>query len=183
VEVVCWGGDADETSEIVYCAKCAAREWDRVIAAKAAREQEVNIRQAELKRSQSEDEAAQQASVDYWRNLLALPLETNCAKLFRRLGFLATTTAITNDGNIDIRLEKNWRRGAAQCKAWSKPCGVSTVREFLGTIYAEGLQFGYLIAKSGFTRRASILLKRLHVIEAWDLEELVRQSRSVESSR
>jgi HJR/Mrr/RecB family endonuclease len=111
----------------------------------------------------------------------ALPLENECADLFRQIGFTASTTARTNDGNIDIALEKDGRRGAAQCKAWRKPCGVRIVREFLGTLCANNFDFGYLIARSGFTPRATELLQRLPMIEAWDVRKLVTVGRETES--
>lgn len=176
VEVVCWGGHADETTELAHCAECATRQWEIEAARAAARDREATRQSAEFERSRLHREAMQRSSADYWSNLSALPFEVECAKLFTYLGFSAATTAKTNDSNIDIALEKDGKRGAAQCKAWSTPCGVSTVREFLGTIHAENLEFGYLIAKSGFTRRAAVLLERLPVIQAWDLDKLVRVS-------
>ena len=177
VEVVCWGGHADETTEVAQCRECAARQREIEVTAREARQREEEVRLAEARRAQAAHEALQRASADYWKSLNPLPFEAECAQLFMQMGFLAATTARTNDCNIDITLERDGRHGAAQCKAWGKPCGVSTVREFLGTMHAEELQFGYLIAKSGFTRRANVLLKRLPGIQAWDLQKLVDLSR------
>jgi hypothetical protein len=176
VEVVSWGGHADETSEVVQCAACARRQWKIETARTQARQREEDAHSAELRRRQSEVEALRRTSAGYWNSLAAIPFETECAMLLKQLGYFAATTTVTNDCNIDITLQRDGRRGAAQCKAWSKPCGVSTVREFLGTIHAEGLEFGFLIAKSGFTPRAELLLRRLPIIEGWDLQRLVTLS-------
>jgi len=129
----------------------------------------------------AQEAQAARISCEYWWNLSAVPFETNCAQLLRSRGFGAVLTARTNDGNIDIMLEKDGTRGAAQCKAWNQPCGVKIVREFIGTVYSADMKFGYLIAKSGFTPSAKALLEKTKLIEGWDIGNLVQYAAAVRS--
>lgn len=173
VEVRCWGGHSDETTVYVYCFDCAVRAREQEDRKRADEEHHADVLRVEQQREDSRLACAHRTLAEYWRGLQPLALEVECAELLRRAGFVAGLTARTNDGNIDVELERDGRRGAAQCKAWNKPCGVRIVREFLGTLHAEALQFGYLISISGFTPRATDLLRRLPMVEAWDLQKLV----------
>jgi hypothetical protein len=179
VEVLCWGGHSDETTVDVHCFECAVRRKEHERAMRTEDNRRSSLRTAQRQHEESLRLISQRTTAEHWQQLPPLPFETECAHVFRHIGFLASMTARTNDRNIDIALEKEGRRGAAQCKAWSKPCGVRIVREFLGTIYAENFEFGYLVARSGFTARATDLLRRFPMIEAWDLQKLVAVSRTL----
>jgi restriction endonuclease Mrr len=115
-------------------------------------------------------------SSEFWSNLTELEFEVQCAELFKGLCFGAETTPRTNDGGIDILLARDGKRGAAQCKAWGKPCGVRELREFYGVVCAGKLEFGYFISKSGFTERAAALLQEMANVQGWTIEDLVARA-------
>ena len=117
-----------------------------------------------------------QITSEHCHSLSAIDFEFQCAEVFRARGLGVQTTPRSNDGNIDVLLSKDGARGAAQCKAWARPVGVKAIREFIGTIYAEDLKFGYFISKSGFTSSANTLLRRTKAIEGWDLSKLIEYS-------
>lgn len=179
VEVLCWGGHADETTVNVFCESCADARHRFRIEKREKEEQELAKRRALGLAALAQKARTDRRLRDHWWNLSAIPFETECAQLFRSIGFEAKITARTNDGNIDIIMERDRIRGAAQCKAWNQPCGVKTVREFIGTIYSEDLRFDYLIAKSGFTPRARLLLRKIKIVEGWDLSNLVQDAATV----
>jgi restriction system protein len=110
--------------------------------------------------------------------LSPLSFERHCSQLFRDLGFAAQTTPPTNDGALDIVLQKDGKRGAAQCKAGIQPCGVKVLREFYGALHAEGMAFGYFVARAGLTRSAQVLLQKMPLITCWTLEHLVQNAKS-----
>jgi len=184
VEVLCWGGDDVENSTIeTYCKDCAAAMHKGRL--EMEREEEIEYqKRIETERQQSEMEKQQRAErernkrplLENWHSLSDIDFELECARHFRDLEFEAKTTPKTNDGGIDILLCKDGKRGAAQCKAWSQPCGVKEVREFYGVICADKLEFGYFIAKSGFTSSAKLLLKKIVIIQGWDINHLVEHA-------
>jgi restriction system protein len=128
------------------------------------------------RREHAEKEKRQRALLDHWNNLSNAQFEQQCAQLFKDLGFTSELTPPTNDGGIDILLAKAGKRGAAQCKNWSRPCGVEKVREFYGVVSAGKLAFGYFISKSGFTESAAKFLRQTHLIEGWSTSDLVERA-------
>ncbi len=113
---------------------------------------------------------------EFWLSLSELEFEHHCAEVFRALGFAARTTPRTNDGGLDVILEKDGKQGAAQCKAWLAPSGVKELREFCGALYAEKMSFGYFISRGGFTPRAKLLLPSMPLITGWTLDDLIAHS-------
>jgi hypothetical protein len=176
VEIISWGGDVEEAAMMVYCKDCAAAMHKGRI--EREREEEIEY-QNRVKMEQQQrvgKERKKRPLLEFWHGLSDIDFEFQCAQLFRDLGFEAETTSITNDGGIDIILRKNGKRGAVQCKAWRQPCPVKEVREFYGVICAEKMEFGYFIAKSGFTNSAELWLKRTAIIQGWDINHLVEHA-------
>ena len=177
VSVLCWGGDDIDNSTIeAYCKHCAADQerYDRV--ERRPREVEFQELQATKQKQLENEERQKRILRDFWLSLSAIEFENHCAKLFLDLGFTAETTAITNDGAIDFLLHKGGKRGAAQCQAWIQPCGVKELREFNGALHAEGMSFGYFIARSGITRSARLLLEKTPLINYWDIDDLLHHA-------
>jgi hypothetical protein len=181
VDILCWGGDIDDVTAEVYCSKCAALAWkDRFI---REREEELrSIERAEARRAQQmEIEERNRKQIGFWNDLSPLQFENQCACLFQQRGYDVRLTAFTNDGGIDIHLSKDEKRGAAQCKAWQGPCGVKELRQFFGVICAEHLDFGFFIAKSGYTNSARDFLRKAPTITAWDMKNLVEEANRPDS--
>ncbi|HKP05489.1 MAG TPA: restriction endonuclease [Chthoniobacterales bacterium] len=168
--VVCCGGDDVLNSTVhAYCSECAQRK-------RAQEEAESLARREAAARDLAAKEQHNRTLRAFWMSLSELEFEYHCAEAFRALGFAARTTPRTNDGGLDVILEKDGRRGAAQCKAWLAPSGVKELREFCGALYAETMSFGYFISRGGFTRRGKLLLPNMSLITGWTLDDLITHS-------
>jgi restriction endonuclease Mrr len=177
VEVLCWGGDDVENSTIeVFCSECAAAMHRCRVEREQAEEADYEQRLRAERQKRAVEGPKRRMSSEFWSNLTELEFEVQCAELFKGLCFGAETTPRTNDGGIDILLARDGKRGAAQCKAWGKPCGVRELREFYGVVCAGKLEFGYFISKSGFTERAAALLQEMANVQGWTIEDLVARA-------
>lgn len=177
VSVRCWdSSDVDDPGVkiLCFCRECAKAAHKFDLERERQEEPAFHRDLTDEARRVDELKRKQRTSLEYWNTLTAAGFEKGCAELFCDLGFEAELTPTTNDGGIDIRLEKSGKHGAAQCKAWGHPCGVKQVREFYGAMCAQQLTFGYFISKSGFTDKASILLAQIKTIQGWDVNDLVR---------
>jgi restriction endonuclease Mrr len=172
VEILSWGGDVDDVSAETYCRECA---WARHVSRLEYERKQMLRKEANARRLEEEVRASRPIR-ETWERLSHAEFELQCAGLFRDIGYTATMTPISKDGGIDIRLRKDDRNGAAQCKCWRNPCGVKAVREFYGVVLAEGFDFAYFVAKSGFTTEAKFFLQKARVIAGWNLEDLIRMS-------
>ena len=177
IEILCWGGDdIDNSTPQAFCKECAAAAHRYRIERRRVEESE-SERRAKIQTQQREDDERRlRVSREFWHKLSALEFEIQCAKLFRSLGFGAEITPGVNDGGIDILLSKKKSRGAAQCKAWKALCGVEDIRAFYGVIHAERMTFGYFIARTGFTRAASLFLQKIPITEGWTVNDLIDHS-------
>lgn len=177
VEVLCWGGDDVENSTVeVFCSKCAAAMSRGRVEREQREEMEYEQRLRAERQRRAVEGPKQRMSSEFWSNLSELEFEVQCAELFKGLGFNAETTARTNDGGIDVLLARDGKRGAAQCKAWDKPCGVRELREFYGVVCAGKFEFGYFISKSGFTEKAEALLQEMANVQGWSVDDLVARA-------
>ncbi len=101
-------------------------------------------------------------------------LEKLVGTLFEASGYRTEHRGGANpDGGIDLVVENVEGRVAVQCKHWGKwKCGVSVVRELMGSMLHEGIAQGYLIATE-ITPDAKELAAQ-HSIGTIDREELSR---------
>jgi hypothetical protein len=178
VSVLCWGGDDVDNSTIeAYCADCALAQQRARKERELKEEAEWRVCRQAAEQLSAMQEQQKRTLSEYWLSLSGLEFEQQCAKVFRALGFAAHTTSGTNDGGLDIILEKDGRRGAAQCKAWSAPSGVKHLREFYGALHAQSMTFGYFISRGGFTPRARLLLPNMPLLIPWTIDDLISHSR------
>ena len=180
VSVLCCGGDDIDNSTIVaYCRDCSeARNRDKREQRLRAQAEYEQHREMEQRRLEAERQRMR-ALRDFWVSLSDRDFERECSKLFIRLGFASQTTSVNNDGAIDILLQKDGKRGGAQCKAWAQPCGVTELREFYGAMHAEGMTFGYFIARGGITRSARLLLQKMPLLQCWTLDDILHHATAV----
>lgn len=180
VSVLCWGGDDIDNSTIeAHCGDCVAIRHRFRRERRLREEAEYQTRrEAEQSRMAAEEQRLRTLR-DFWASLCDLEFERQCAELFICLGFTARTTPLSNDGAIDILLQKDGSSGAAQCKAWAQPCGVKELREFYGALHAEGMAFGYFIARGGITRRAALLLPKMPLLYCWTIDDLLHHATQV----
>jgi restriction system protein len=82
-------------------------------------------------------------------------LELVVASVFRDHGYLAETTAYSNDGGIDVVLRgKDEERIGVQVKRYRKSIEVEQIRSFAGALLLKGLTKGVFVTTSTFQRGA-----------------------------
>ncbi len=101
-------------------------------------------------------------------------LEKLVVALFEASGYRAEHRGGANpDGGIDLVVENADGCVAVQCKHWGKwKCGVSVVRELMGSMLHDGIPQGYLIATE-ITPDARELAAK-HSIGIMDREEFIQ---------
>ncbi len=95
--------------------------------------------------------------------------EDLCCEFYREMNIRAETTRLGADGGIDIRLFQNEAAPAqvtaiVQCKALSKPVGVTTVRELRGVMAHEQVEKAFFMAPRGFTEDARVFARANGII-------------------
>jgi hypothetical protein len=121
------------------------------------------------------------------RLLSAEEFEWLVGELFRRDGWQVRETGRQDgpDGNIDLEIVRDSRRGIVQCKRWaSRNVNVDEVRKFGGTLMREGLAgtAGYFVTLSDFHEQAREEARRigLTLIDKRDLYARVENVRRAE---
>lgn len=109
---------------------------------------------------------------EFWIRLNGRGFELKLAMVFRRAGWSVTLTPASNDAGVDFWLETSNERTIVQCKHWSKPVGVASARELLGTMTSTKTSKGILASVSGFTAgtRSFVSGKNIQLL---DLEQIV----------
>lgn len=183
VDFICWGGDAEDITAEVYCLECS-RKIEEANWRWQAEERKRSEEAARIWREQRDEyESQRRRTAEYWTSLNPLEFEKASAVLFESLDWLVSMTAASNDGAIDLMLEKDSDRHAVQCKYANSPSSVHQVREFYGAIMASRISHGYFLSKSGGTREAWRFVGRVQNLELWDLNKIIEVATKVHADR
>lgn len=98
--------------------------------------------------------------------------------MYFHLGYHVTLTPASNDGGIDIILEKNGITYAVQCKCHKNPSGPKDARELFGAMVGSSYHKGMLINPSGFTKGVYAFVKD-KPIELIDINNLQDKAMSL----
>ncbi|MBK8814106.1 MAG: restriction endonuclease [Methylococcaceae bacterium] len=103
--------------------------------------------------------------------------EDICMEYLRIKHCDANVTCSGADGGIDITIKDNQDRiiAFAQCKSWSKPIGVSHIRELFGVMASERVKVGVFLTTSFFSKEAKqfAIDKPLVLIDGDELIRLI----------
>jgi hypothetical protein len=122
--------------------------------------------------------------MNYWTNIDSIDgheFEDLVDNLIKRMGFITDERKPSADGGIDIKAinENPILRGKyiIQCKRYSKPIGVSTIRELFGVVTSEKANKGILITNSTFTQSSKEFAyeKPIELIDGANLVELLNE--------
>lgn len=113
----------------------------------------------------------------YWQRLSGRKFEQELGYLYSQLGYKVRLTPYSDDGGIDLILEKNKIRTIVQCKAHNKPIGPAVVRELYGTLISSGADKAILATLQGVTSgaRSFISGKPITVIAIDDIIRMRKQ--------
>lgn len=107
------------------------------------------------KQLQKEREVAERIekrkTYEYWTTIDPYQFEYEIAMLFKNHGFDVKVTKGSGDQGIDIKLFKNGRRGAVQCKRYTSKVGPSTARDLYGAMMHGKYEFGFIVCPSSFS--------------------------------
>ncbi|MFK4135966.1 restriction endonuclease [Pseudomonas luteola] len=93
--------------------------------------------------------------------------EKVCAGYFTSRGYSVKLTGLGGaDDGMDLIVSKRGHSAIVQCKHWKSKVGVVVIREMFGLMHANNHQEVYVIALSGFTKKAEefAMGKPIHLI-------------------
>lgn len=90
----------------------------------------------------------------FWIDLNPYEFEKEITELFKRHGFNAKTTKGSGDEGIDIFLEKDGKKGIAQCKNQKTKVSPAVIRDLYGSMVSGNYSFGCVICPSGFSDKS-----------------------------
>jgi restriction endonuclease Mrr len=100
-------------------------------------------------------------------------LKQAVAELFRANGYHIRLAGGANDRGIDIYLAKEGQRAVVQCKRYRQKVTPSQIRDFIGAMNGAGVETGYFVTTSGYTRAAREAAERssyhIHLVNGRDL--------------
>lgn len=135
-----------------------------------AQENKVRHQRAENNRRKEREDFLRSGKI--WTSIDPYQFEVEVAKLFTRHGYSAEVTKGSDDGGIDIHVEKNGVYAAIQCKQHASRCGPGPVRELCGVWHNEGYNYVVLVCTGGFSSKA-IDYANQHGVILMDLERLI----------
>jgi restriction system protein len=100
---------------------------------------------------------------------------------------MANVTCTGADGGIDIKISDSNGKVFAigQCKSWSRPIGVSLIRELYGIMAADNIRHGIFLTTSEFSKDALEFAKgkNLLLIDSDEFISLVNNLDEIERKR
>jgi restriction system protein len=98
--------------------------------------------------------------------------EEVCDFYFNLKGYNTVLNNFGSDGGVDIRISKNNHLLAfVQCKSYkNKPVGVNVIREFVGVLTVNGVDYGFVITSSFFSSDAISYAKTIKSNTNFQLE-------------
>ncbi len=114
----------------------------------------------------------------FWLSLDGWAFEKELAKLYRALGYKASTTSMTGDFGVDIDLRKDGKYIIVQCKAHAKPIGSPDVMKLLGSLHHFSANEAVLASTNGFTDSAKVVAKG-QPIKLIDVRDILKMQASL----
>jgi len=152
------------TSKNIKYEKYSSDKWDYDYKEKKVIEElrKAELRKEELKQKKIRD--LKRKTFQFWINLDPYKFEHEITELFIKNGFIAKTTKGSGDGGIDIFLNKNNRKGIAQCKKQKTRVSPSVIRDIYGTMISGKFNFAYVICPAGFSNESVSFAKGKKII-------------------
>ncbi|MBW8524514.1 restriction endonuclease [Chryseobacterium chendengshani] len=88
-------------------------------------------------------------------------LEDVTGMVFKNLGYEVVVTGYSNDGGIDVILEKNNNQIGVQVKRHKNKIKVNQIRELTGALFISGIPKGIFVTTSDFQRGAKKVVQTL----------------------
>lgn len=158
----------------VYEYELKLKEWEKN--EKEAAEKKRKIEEENRKKIEREKILRLRKEEQFWENLSGIEFEKNVGSLFEDHGYTVSFTPRSNDGGIDIFLEKSSKQIAVQCKRYKSRVSVGHMREFVGAMTAHGVKKGYFMTVKGCTSSAEELAED-NGIKIFSSSDLIKMSK------
>jgi HJR/Mrr/RecB family endonuclease len=89
--------------------------------------------------------------IDYWKMLSWREFEIEVASHLNKMGIEAYATPGSGDKGVDVVAQHKGKKIIIQCKKYAKPINPNFVRELVGTLVSEGVDYAFLVSFSGFS--------------------------------
>lgn len=87
--------------------------------------------------------------------------EQTVASVFENLGYQARVTAYSNDGGLDVVLQRESSEVGVQVKRYKNSIQVEQIRSFLGALVLGGLTKGVFVTTSSFQKGANQVVEQV----------------------
>ncbi|MBP5534951.1 MAG: restriction endonuclease [Alphaproteobacteria bacterium] len=113
--------------------------------------------------------------ISYWKDLSGYKFEKELAQIFIKNGFDTEITKKSGDGGVDIILNPKGEKIYIQCKAYKTRAGVAVVRELLGCMELNNVEYGIVACTGGFTKGAieAALMAHITLLDSSDIVKLM----------
>ena len=117
----------------------------------------------------------QKKVVPYWQKLSGYKFEKELAQIFIKNGFDTEITKKSGDGGVDIILNPKGKKIYIQCKAYQSHAGVAVVRELLGCMELNDVEYGIIACTGGFTKGAVEMAMKvgIYLLDSQDIVDLM----------
>ena len=117
----------------------------------------------------------QKKVVSYWQKLSGYKFEKELAQIFIKNGFDTEITKKSGDGGVDIILNPKGKKIYIQCKAYQSHAGVAVVRELLGCMELNDVEYGIIACTGGFTKGAVEMAMKvgIYLLDSRDIVALM----------
>ena len=159
-----------------YCSYNSALESYNIAKKEYEEEQEIIRQEREHERLIKEIEKEKEIKRkqhEYWMSINPYEFEKEIALLFKKEGYKAFVTKGSGDGGIDIKLEKDGKKGIVQCKRYKNKVGPGPIRDLYGTMIAGKFEYAFMVCPSGFSYKAYEFSKGKN-IKLIGLEEIMK---------
>lgn len=135
-------------------------------------------------KKKKEYERKQREKKEYWYNLDPYQFEEQIGELCKNLGCKVIVTQKSNDGGIDVIIEKENKKMGIQCKRYKGKVGVQEVQQLWGAkeyfklnnkkIKIDGV---IMVALSGVTRKAKEFIHECAGYELWTIDTILDKAK------
>ena len=131
-----------------------------------------------------EYERKQRLKKEYWYNLEPYKFEEQIGELCKNLGYKVIVTPKSNDGGIDVIIEKGNIRKGIQCKRYKGKVGAPAVQQLWGA--KDYFKFNnkklkidvvIMVALSGVTTKAKEFINECSGYELWTIDTILSKAK------
>lgn len=147
-----------------------------------------NYKLAQIEEQRRKDyERKRRKEKDYWYNLNPFDFEKQIGELYKSLGYKVLVTQKSNDGGIDVIIEKGNIRKGVQCKKYKSKVGRPDVQQLWGAKDCfklnnkkQRIDGVIMIALSGVSTQAKEFIQEFPEYELWTIDTILAKAKEAD---